>query len=123
MPVTYSERSGRGAWFDALPPDAEPRAAGLERGELLELRRLGFQALEQRIREHPPAILRAALHAAVVAVADAIQARRIADRQRPQHDRVDEREDRGRAADAEAKREHGGGSEDRRLAELAEDVS
>ncbi len=46
-------------------------------------------------------------HAARIAVADAVQARRIGHRQRAQHDRVDEREDRRGAADAERQREHG----------------
>ena len=61
---------------DVLAPHAEARAAGLKRRDLFELRHLGLQPLEQRKREHPPAILRAALHAAVVAVADAVEARR-----------------------------------------------
>ena len=73
---------------------------------------LGLQPLEQRKREHAPAILRAALHAAVVAVADAVEARRIADRQRAQHHRVDEREDGRRAADAERERQNRGDRED-----------
>ena len=94
-------RSERAATSIAGPADADARAAGLKRGQLFEFGRVGLDPLEQRKREHAPAILRAALDAAVVAVADAIEALRIGDRQRPQHHRVDQREDRGRAADAE----------------------
>ena len=62
----------------ALPADAQSIAACLERGERLELRHLGAEALEERIREHPPAILGSALDAAVVAVANPVQAGRVA---------------------------------------------
>ena len=108
---------------DVLTPHAEARAAGLEGGDLFELRQLGLQPLEQREREHAPAILRPALHAAVVAVADAVEARRIGDRQRPQHHGVDQREDGGGAADAERERQDGGGREDARDPELPQRVA
>ena len=82
-----------------------------------------FEPFEERVREHAPAILRSALDAAVVAVADAVEARRVGDRQRAQHDRVDEREDRGRAADAERERQDGRGREDGRETELTDRVT
>ena len=83
----------------------------------------GFEAFEERIREHAPAILRSALDAAVVAVADAVEAFRVGDRERAQHDRVDQREDRGRAADAERERQDGRGREDGRETELTDRVT
>ena len=89
----------------ARPADADTEAAGLEGGQLFEFRRFGFDPFEERVREHAPAILRSALDAAVVAVADAIEAFRVGDGERAQHDRVDQGEDRGRAADTERERQ------------------
>ena len=89
---------------------------------------VGLQPLEERIREHAPAILGAALDAAVVAVADAVEPGRIADRQRLQHHGVDQREDGGGAADAERQRQHRRGGEDaggpelpQRMADVADE--
>src|SRR5437762_13987030 len=107
----------------AGPADADAEAAGLEGGQLFELGSFGFEAFEERVREHAPAILRSALDAAVVAVADAVEAFRVGDRERAQHDRVDQGEDRGRAADTERKRQDGRGSEDRRETELTDRVT
>src|SRR5205814_3649830 len=78
---------------------------------------------EEGIREHAPAILRPALDAAVVAVADAVEAFRLGDRERAQHDRVDQREDRGRAPDTERERQDGRGCEDGRETELTDRVT
>ena len=119
--VAGSQRPRR--LFDARPPCADAALAGLEGRQLLELRQVGLQPLEQRIREHAPAILGAALHAAVVAVADAVEPGRVADRQRPQHHRVDQREDRGRAADADGQRQHRGDGEDAGGPELPQRVA
>src|SRR5262249_27860890 len=91
--------------------------------QLFEFRRFGLQPLEQRKRKHAPALLRSALDAAVVAVADAIERGRIADRQRPQHDRVNQREDGRGAADAQRERENGGDREHARVPELPQRVS
>jgi hypothetical protein len=113
----------RRARFHALAPHTDPGAAGLERREFLELGQVRLQALEQWIREHAPAILRTTLDAAAVAVADPIEPRGIADRQRSQHDRVDEREDRRRAADAERQRQNRGDGEDARDPKLAQGVA
>src|SRR5216684_3917076 len=107
----------------AGPADADAEAAGLEGRQLLELGRFGFEAFEERVREHAPAILRSALDAAVVAVADAVEALRVGDRERAQHDRVDQCEDRGRAAYAERERQDGRGSEDGRETELTDRVT
>src|SRR5438552_18045510 len=59
--------------------DADAEAAGLEGGQLFEFGRFGLEAFEERVREHAPAILRSALDAAVVAVANAIERLRIRD--------------------------------------------
>jgi hypothetical protein len=91
----------------------------VRRRQLLELRQIRLQPLEQWIREHAPAILRTTLHAAIVAVADAVESRGIADRQRSQHDRMDECEDRGRAANAERERQNRGNGENPSDAKLA----
>ena len=69
-----------------------------------------------------PAILRPALHAAVVAVADPVKPVRVAHRQRLQHHGVHEREDGGGAADAQRQCEHGRRRENASRAELAEGV-
>ena len=106
-----------------LTPHADAWAGSLERRELLELRQLGLQPFEERKREHAPAILRAALDAAGVAVADAIQARGIADGQRPQHDSVDQREDGRGAADSQRERQDRGDGEDPRGQELPQRVA
>src|SRR5580765_4516956 len=107
----------------AGPTDAGAEAAGLEGGQLFELGRFGFEAFEERVREHAPAILRSAIDAAVVAVADAVEAVRLGDRERAQHDRVDQREDGGRAADAKRERQDGRGREDGRETELTDRVT
>src|SRR5205085_9953597 len=57
------------------------------------------------------------------AVADAVEALRVGDRERAQHDRVDQGEDRGRAADAERERQDGRGGEDGRQTELTDRVT
>jgi hypothetical protein len=113
---------GLGRRRSAAAAHAHALAAGLERDHLVELGRLGLQALEQRVGVHAPAILRSALDAAVVPVANAVQQRGIGHRQRPQHHGVDQREDRRRAADAERERRHGCDGEHRRLPELAQHV-
>ncbi len=113
---------GLGRRGRAAAAHAHALAAGLERGHLVELGRLGFQPLEERVGVHAPAVLRSALDAAVVPVANAVQQRGIGDRQRPQHHGVDQREDRRRAADAEGQRGHGRDREHRRLPELAQHV-
>lgn len=97
--------------------------AGLEGGQLFEFWRLGFEAFEERVREHAPAVLRSALDAAVVAVADAVETFRVGDRERAQHDRVDQCEDCGRAADSERERQDGRGREDGRETELTDRVT
>src|SRR6185295_15811256 len=103
--------------------DADAGAAGLEGGQLFELGRFGFEAFEEREREQTPAILRSALDAAVVAVADAVEAFGVGDRERTQHDRGDQREDRGRAADAERERQDGRGRKDGGKTELTDRVA
>ena len=62
----------------------------------------------------------ASVDAAVVEVADAVQACRICDRKRLQEDRVDQREDRCVRADAEGDREDNRSGEAGGLGELAE---
>ena len=97
--------------------------AGLKGRDLFELRQLGLQPLEERIREHPPAILRAALHAARVAVADAIQARGSLTGSDRSMTAWIEREDGRGAADAERERQHRGDGEHARHPELTQRVA
>src|SRR5262245_30560298 len=99
------------------------RSRARESRQLFELGRFGFETFEERIREHAPAVLRSALDAAVVAVADTVEAFRVGDRERAEHDRVDQCEDRGRAADTERERQDGRGREDGREAELTDRVT
>src|SRR5258705_6268174 len=61
----------------AGPADADAEAAGLEGGQLFELGRFGFEAFEEPVREQAPAILPSALDAAVVVIADAVDAFRV----------------------------------------------
>jgi hypothetical protein len=63
------------------------------------------------------------LDATIVTITDAVQTGRLRDRERPQHDGVDQREDRGCAADAEGQRQHGGDGEHRRLSKLSKRVT
>ncbi len=96
-----------GGVFATLTPHARARATRLEGRHLFELGGRGLQPLVQREGKHAPAFLRATLDAAVVAVAHAVEPCRVGDRQRAQHNRVDEREDGRRPADAQGQREHG----------------
>ena len=112
--VFGSQRTCRGV--DPRAANAQCRAARLKGRQLIELGRLSLQPLEQRKREQAPAALRAAIDAAVIAVADAIEALRIRHGQRPQHDGVDEGKDRGRAANAQRQRQNGRGGKDWRTA-------
>ncbi len=119
--VLGAERT-RGA-LHFLSPHADAGAARLKRGQLLELGCLGFETFEQRKGEHPPAILRTALDAAVVAVADAIQGCRVGDREGLEHHGVDQRENRGRSADAQRESEDCCRGKDARSAELPQRVA
>ena len=67
----------------------------------------------------PQFFLRAALYAAVLSIADAVEARRVHDRQRLQHGDVDQREDGGGRAYTEREGEHRSEREDGGLAHLA----
>jgi hypothetical protein len=111
-----------GGRFHSFAANAHRAAAGLKGGEVLELGGVLFETLVEREREHAPTILRSAFHAAVVAVANAIQPRWIRHGQRSQHHRVNEREDRGCAANPDRQRQHGGCGEDGRSPELAQRV-
>ena len=84
----------------ALTPDAQQRAAPVERGDVVELRRSRLQSLVQRERKQSPGTV-AARGDGVVPVADPVQPRRVRHGQRPEHDAVDEREDGGGPADSE----------------------
>ena len=122
MPLTNSARSGLAMWSLSLRRALICAASGLKRGQLGELRRVLLHELVEGIGEHAPFVLRAALDAAVLPLADAVEAGRIDHRQRFEHDGVDEGEDRGRGADAERQGEHGGQGKDGRLTHLAESV-
>ena len=64
----------------------------------------------------------AAFDAAILAVADAVEACGIRDGERLEHDGVNEREDGCRGTDAEGQGEHGGKGKYGRLPHLAESV-
>ena len=106
----------------ALTPDAHAAHECLKGGDVLELRGLRLDALEQRKRKEPPTPLGPSLYATVAAVADPVEARRIGHRERLHHQGVHERKDRRRAADAQRQRQHSRGREDSRRAERAEGV-
>ena len=74
------------------------------------------------VGEEAPLVLRVAFDAAVVAVADAVEARGVGDREGLEHDRVDEGEDGRRGADAKGEGKHGGKGEDGGQAHLAQGV-
>src|ERR1017187_2741151 len=61
-----------GSQSGALMPDAQAATGGLESSHLFELRCFGLETLVERIGEHSPAVLRAALHTAVIAIADPV---------------------------------------------------
>src|SRR5579885_2461048 len=105
LPAPKNTSRSRTPSAAGAPPAPWP-AARLERRRLLEFRRLRFQPFIQRIRKHSPAVLRPALNAAIVAFAHAVEPPRIAHRQRPQHHRMNEREDRGRPANPQSQRQH-----------------
>ena len=102
---------------------------GLHRGQLLELRRCGFQVLIKVVREDGEVAgiacvaRESAFDAAIVVVADAIELRRICNRQRAQQDALHQREDGGVGADTQGQRDDCGEREARRLAQLAQCVA
>ncbi len=101
---------------------AELPFARLECGQLGELRGGLLQVQIEGVRKHAPILLRRAFDAAVIAIANAVEAGRIGHGQRLQHDCVNQREDGRCCTDAERQGEHGGEGEHRRLAHLAESV-
>ena len=118
--VLGPKRAGRG--FDALAADAQPAAPRLERGNLLELGRFRLEPFVQGEGEHPPSLLRSPFHAAVVAFAHAVEPVRIGDGQRAEHHGVDQREDRGGAADSQGQGQDGRRREHGRLPKLSEGI-
>ena len=65
----------------ALTPDAHAAHGCLKGRDVLELRGLRLDALEQRKRKEAPTALGPSLHATVAAVADPVEARRIGHRE------------------------------------------
>ncbi len=95
----------------AADGDVAVTRADLERGELLERGGVGAEALVRFPREQRPVVLRRVIAlrvsgrvAARDGVADAPKLLRLRDRQRSQHDLLNQGEDRGRRADAECQR-------------------
>ena len=81
----------------ALPAaHAELGSSSLEGSHLLELRGRGLESKVERLGVQPPIVLWSAVHAAVGACTNPIEARRIHDRQRFEHHRINEGEDGGR---------------------------
>ena len=109
-------RSWSGADVDAV-------VAGLEGGELFELGRGVLEVAVEIVGEDVEIAIVvdvAAVHAAVVEVANAVQGRGIGDRERLQQNRVDQGEDGDVGSDAEGDGEDHGGGEAGGLPELAE---
>jgi hypothetical protein len=102
---------------------AQHHAARLKCGQLLELRSVLFDLLIEGIGEHAPVVLRSALNAAVVTRADAIEAARIVHRQGLQHDRVDERKNRGGCTNANGQRQQSSQRKYRRQPQLTQSVN
>jgi len=112
--------SGR---FDTLTAHTDAAAAGLKSGGVFELGSFFAEALRERKGKHAPFVLGTTLDATVVALADAVEAGGVGDRERFEHDGVDEGENGGGAADAEGEGEDGGGGEDGSETELAKGVA
>src|ERR1700749_1173757 len=72
---------------------------------------------------HSPAILRSALHATIIAVADPIKSFRICNRQRAQHYGMNQSKDRRGSTDPQRQSEHGSNGENGRHTELPDDVT
>src|SRR5262250_1947348 len=73
-----------------------------------------------RIENETAVVLCSSHDAAIVVIAEAIELLRICDRQRLQHHRIDEREDRRRCSDAQGQGEHNDHSEAGRLPKPAQ---
>src|SRR5207302_7886427 len=99
------------------------RTIRLGSSQRLELRSVVAQILIKGIAEYRPVILKAAFNAALINVAYSIKLMRIGHRQRLQHDRVHQGEDRGIRANAERERQHSRKGEAGRLAQLPYRVS
>ena len=90
------------------PAHAVLRPGGLKSRQLFKFGRGDDKALIKLVRKQSPVILRAALDAAIIAVAHTIESSRIRYRQRLQHDGVNKREDCSRCADPQGERKHSG---------------
>ena len=112
-----------GHGFHFFPPHAQAVRPGLECSYFFEFRCFRLQPFIERIREHPPAVLRPALHAAIIAFAHPVQSGRIRDRQRPQHHRMDKRKDRRGAANSQGQRKHSRTRKHRRQPELPQSIT
>src|SRR2546430_13532085 len=99
------------------------RTIRLGSSQRLELRSVVAQILIKGIAEYRPVILKAAFNAALIDVAHSIKLMRIGHRQRLQHDRVNQREDRGVRTNPQRQGEHSRKREARRLAQLPYRVS
>ena len=105
-----------GADVDAVVP-------GLESGQLFELGRRVLKMAVEVVGEEIKisiVVFVAAVHAAIVQVANAVQGRGVNDGEGLQKDRVDQSEDGDVGSDAEGDGEDYGGGEARGLSELAE---
>ncbi len=115
--VFRSQRLGHRV--DALPPHAHPPAPRLKRRNLFKFRCFCLQPLVQSERKHSPFVLRTPFHAAIVSFANPVESPRIGNRQRPQHHRMDQREDCRGSADSQGQRQYRRCSEYRRQTELS----
>src|SRR5258707_1247476 len=87
--------------------------AGLQCRHFFKLGRLCFQTFVQRIGIHAPHVLGTAFHAAIIALANAVEPRRISNRQRAQHHCMDQRKYCRGSANSQSQREHSRSSKNR----------
>src|SRR5436305_3324308 len=99
------------------------RTIRLGSSQRLELRSVVAQILIKGIAEYRPVILKAAFNAALINVANPIKLMRIGHRQRLQHDRMHQGEDRGVRSNPQRERQHSRKGEARRHAQLPYRVS
>src|SRR5262249_18897527 len=112
-----------GGSLHALPANADAPTPGLKSSRFFEFGSLRLEQLVQRKGVHAPAILRTALHAAVIAIAHTVQAAGIRHRQRAQHHGIDQGKDRGGAANSQSQGEYRRNREDRGHSQLPQGIA
>ncbi len=90
----------------AAAAQADRKGVRLKRRQVGKLGRVAAQVIEQGVGQEGPAGLQSRVHAAVVGVAQPIELLWALDRERPQQERVDQREDGGVGPQAEGQRQN-----------------